>query len=82
MGQESIHIHGAVTLLAALQPELFETVELGGDVETRGELTSGVTIFDRRPNRELRRDMEVAVEVHAAAVADCIMRGLAQAGAG
>jgi purine nucleosidase len=79
MGQESIHVHGAVALLAALQPELFETIELGGDVETRGELTTGATIFDRRPNREVRRDMEVAVEVHAAAAADCIVRGLARA---
>jgi inosine-uridine nucleoside N-ribohydrolase len=80
LAQESIHVHAAVALLAAVQPELFETIELGGDVETRGDLTTGVTVFDRRTTREQRRDMEVALEIHAAAAADCIVRGLKQAG--
>lgn len=79
LGQESIHLQDAVAMTAALHPELFETRELAGDVETGGELTTGATIFDRRPNAEWRANMEVAIEVDAAAVRDCIVRGLQQA---
>jgi purine nucleosidase len=49
-------------------------------VETAGELTLGATIFDRRPNSLQRADIEVALEVDAAAVTDCIVRSLAEAG--
>jgi len=78
-GQESIHLHDAVAMLAAVQSELFETEEMIGDVETFGEITTGATIFDRRPNAEGQPNMEVAVDVHAAAVHDCIVRGLRRA---
>lgn len=30
------------------RPELLETREMGGDVETQGELTLDATVFDRR----------------------------------
>ena len=65
LGQESIHLHDCVALIAALQPELFETQDMVGDVETRGELTTGATIFDRRPNAPGRANMEVATKVDA-----------------
>jgi hypothetical protein len=39
-----------------------------------------MTIFDRRTNCPHSGDIEVALEVDAAAVADCMMRGLAEAG--
>lgn len=80
LGQESIYLHDAVTLVAALHGELFETVEMAGDVETAGELTAGATIFDRRPKPQWRPNMEVAVGVDVAAVKDCILRGLTRAG--
>lgn len=80
LGLESIHIHDAVALVAALHPELFGTHDLNGDVETSGELTTGVTVFDRRESSHSRGNIEVALEVDAAAVADCIVRGLAEAG--
>ena len=51
LGQESIHLHDAVALLAVLQPDHFRFREMAGDVETRGELTVGATVFDRRRNR-------------------------------
>lgn len=81
LGQESIHLHDVVALLAAVQPELFETVEMAADVETRGELTTGATIFDRRRNRAWRNNMEVAVGVNVAGVTDALIRGLRYAGA-
>jgi inosine-uridine nucleoside N-ribohydrolase len=80
LGLESIRLPDAVGLCAVLHPELFHTEELAGDVETGGEITTGVTVFDRRPNSPHRGDIEVALEVDAAAVADCIVRGLNQAG--
>ncbi len=80
LGLEGIHLHDAVALVATIHPELFETVELDGDVETVGELTTGATIFDRRPHAERRSNLEVANVVDAAAVQDSILRGLGQAG--
>ena len=80
LGLENIHIHDAVALVAALHPELFGTHDLNGDIETSGELTTGVTVFDRRESSHTRGNIEVALEVDAAAVADCIVRGLAEAG--
>jgi purine nucleosidase len=80
LGLERIDLPDAVAVAAMLQPELFQTVELSGDVETTGDLTLGATIFDRRPNSLQRADIEVAMEVDAAAVRDCILRGLAEAG--
>jgi len=77
LGQESIHLNDAVAMLAVLQPELFETREMAGDVECRGELTSGATIFDLRDKPEWRPNMEVATSIDAAAATDCLVRGLA-----
>lgn len=76
LGLEGIHLHDAVALVAALHPELFTTEELAGDVEVRGDLTIGSTVFDRRRVPEWRPNMEVAVDVDASAVMDCILRGL------
>jgi inosine-uridine nucleoside N-ribohydrolase len=79
LGLEGIHLHDAVALLAAISPELFTTQRLAGDVETTGELTSGATVFDRRGAPQWRANMDVAVEIDAAAVTDSIMRSLADA---
>ncbi len=80
MGIEGIHLHDAVTMAAVLHPELFTTRDLSGDVETAGELTLGATVFDRRGIAHNRGDMEVALEVEAAAVSDCVVRALQDAG--
>ena len=80
LGQESIRLHAAVALLSIVQPELFRAEEMAGDVEIRGDLTKGATIFDRRVKTNWRPNMEVATEVDAAAAADCIVRWLAAAG--
>lgn len=80
LGLEGIHLHDAVSLISAIHPELFETQEIAGDVETRGELTTGATVFDRRPMVRWRTTLEVATDVDAVAVRDCIIRGLSDAG--
>lgn len=76
LGQEGSHLHDAVAMVAALNPELFTTQHLAGEVETTGELTLGATVFDRRLPPQWRRNMEVAVDVDAPAAIDAILRGL------
>jgi purine nucleosidase len=76
LGLEGIYLHDAVAILALTNPELFETADMAGDVETTGELTSGATIFDRREVREWRRNIDVATEVDVAGVRDGILRGI------
>ena len=80
LGLESIRLPDAVALCCVLHPELFRTDELPGDVETAGDLTTGTTVFDRRPVGSHKAGMEVAMEVDAAAVTDCVVRGLMEAG--
>lgn len=80
LAREMIQLHGAVAVLSLLQPELFETREMAGDVETRGDLTKGATVFDRRPKPYWRTNMEVAMEIDAAAARDAIVRGWQDAG--
>lgn len=76
LGRESIQMHDVAGVLAALQPELWHTSDMAGDVETRGELTTGATIFDRRHPPEQRPNMEVVQEVDVAAAMDSLLRGL------
>ena len=78
-GLEGIHVHDTVTLTFVTHPELFTTEEMAGDVETMGELTTGMTVFDRRRVPTWRHNMEVAVDMHAEAVTDAMIRGLSQA---
>jgi inosine-uridine nucleoside N-ribohydrolase len=80
LGLELFTLPDVVPLVALTNPELFEMTELSGDVEVAGELTTGATIFDRRPAFRGPRNMEVAREVDVAAVTDCILRSLSQAG--
>jgi inosine-uridine nucleoside N-ribohydrolase len=80
LGRENICLQSVVTLAATLHPELFTIQEMEGDVEIAGELTRGVTVFDRRGLHPPSSMMGVAVEVDVAAVTDCILRGLAEAG--
>src|SRR5439155_8365021 len=48
LGLESIRLPDAVGLCAVLHSELLRTEELTGDVEIAGEITTGMTVFDRR----------------------------------
>jgi inosine-uridine nucleoside N-ribohydrolase len=76
MGRESIPLSGVVGLVASLHPELLGLAETAADVETSGELTTGATVFDRRPSAATRGNLEVAVNIDATGVRDELMRGL------
>jgi inosine-uridine nucleoside N-ribohydrolase len=79
LAMESIRLPDAVGICAVIHPELFRTEELVGDVEPNGEIATGMTVFDRRITCPHSGDIEVALEVDAAGVADCMVRGLAEA---
>jgi purine nucleosidase len=79
LGVEGIHLHDSVALIAALEPDLFTTERMYGDVETEGTLTYGATVFDRRRNPDSRPNMDVAVDMDANAVTDHIVRRLTRA---
>jgi len=78
-GLESIELHRTLAVLAAIYPEMFATRGMPAEIETSGWLTTGATIFDRRPVTELRNNMEVAVDVDVAKVRDALARGLQEA---
>jgi purine nucleosidase len=72
-GLEGIHVHDTVTLMSVLYPELFETEEMAGDVETHGELTMGMTVFDRRRVPVWRHNIDVVVDMRTDAVIEAIV---------
>ncbi len=78
-GLEGIHVHDAVALMAVCHPELFTTEEMAGDVETLGELTAGMTVFDRRRVPAWRHNMEVALEMQTERVIEAMIRALESA---
>lgn len=47
-GLRQAALHDPCAVLALTHPSLFEFEELYGDVETEGELTNGMTVFDQR----------------------------------
>jgi purine nucleosidase len=79
LGLEGIYLDGAMGIVAVSNPELFETRDMAGDVETQGELTAGATVFDRRQAQQWRSNMDVATGVDVTAAKDCILRMLAEA---
>ena len=79
-GLEGMYLHDTVGLVAAIHPELFATERMAADVETQGELTSGQTVFDRRPVPQWRHNLYVATKVDTAAVMDVVIRGITDAG--
>ena len=80
LGLEGIHVHDAVALMAVLHPELFTMKPMAGDVEVSGELTVGMTVFDRRRVPAWRHNMEVAVDMERDKVIEAILQCLHDAG--
>ncbi len=80
LGRELIPLYDPTTMMAVLEPELFEWKNMAGKVETRGELTRGTTVFDQRLRPEWPMNMEVASGVDANEVKAAIIRSLRYAG--
>ena len=80
LGQESITLNDAIGALAVVEPELFKFEMMAGDVETEGELTRGVSVFDRRVMPEWRPNMEVATGINSDAARQYIIDQLTMSG--
>jgi len=80
LGRELIPLYDATTMLAVMEPDLFQWEGMAAKVETSGELTRGMTIFDQRLRREWPLNMEVAVDVDISELQAAIIRSLRYAG--
>ena len=58
-GYEGIHIHEFTALATLARPELFQSREMLVDVETTGDLTRGMTVFDRRGVGQWQTNIDV-----------------------
>lgn len=80
LAQETISLQAVMPMLMLLEPNFFETEEMGADVETTGELTRGMLVFDRRAARPARATMEVATRIDVDAARDSFFNMLKFAG--
>lgn len=79
LGEESVLLKGLIAYATVVAPDLFRVQEARGDVETRGELTTGMTIFDRSDSLGERSSMEIAVEADADGLARWVEKSLQNA---
>ena len=77
-GMEQIYLQELIAYFAMTAPELFETRDAAGDVETGGKLARGQTVFDRRKIRQWRKNMEVVSHIDPQAVCDRILAAFAR----
>lgn len=80
LGREEIQLNSVVPIVMLTNPELFETHAQAIDIECEGTLTTGMTVFDRRPVPEWRNNIEVAQSMDTTSVRDCVLRALQHAG--
>jgi inosine-uridine nucleoside N-ribohydrolase len=79
LGMEGLWAMDLAAIAAVSQPRLFKSQPMALDVETEGLLTRGMTVFDRRPNREWRPNIEAVCEVDAQGLVDYVMATLRHA---
>ncbi len=75
LGSEGIRLHDVVALVALTHPELFSRSSVSADVETMGELTSGMLVIDRRQTRPLRPHVDLLTSPDVVGITECILRG-------
>lgn len=79
LGQEGIVLPEVLALAAISHPELFEQTPMTVNVELSGELTRGMTVFDRRGLPHWKENIEVLTEVDLSGVKDYMLRLIAAA---
>jgi inosine-uridine nucleoside N-ribohydrolase len=70
LGMEGIRLREVVALAHVARPSLFRIQPLEVDVEIRGELTRGMTVFDRRTPSSGKTNASVLAEVDSQGVLD------------
>lgn len=76
LAQETISLQAVMPILFLLEAILFETEEMGADVEVTGELTRGMLVFDRRAARVSHTTMEIATQIDLEAARDAFLNML------
>lgn len=74
LGLEGVRLPGVVALCAITQPHLFERAAMCVDVELSGDLTRGVTVFDRRGVSQWQTNIDVLTDVDIQGVVDYMTR--------
>lgn len=80
LGRETLSLYDVVALVAAIEPDLFQWEPAAARVETKGELTCGMTVFDRRLRPTMQANLEVATHVDTEALMTHVTRSLKYAG--
>src|SRR5207249_4540883 len=75
-GIEGFHLKDVLGIIAVAQPQAMTTKAMRVDVETRGELTRGMSVFDRRRWQSGSGNVDLATEVDSSLVRKYIERVL------
>ena len=78
-GVEGVYLQDVFGVVAVAQPAALTTRPIAVDVETRGELTRGMSVFDVRWSSTAKPNAEVATAVDVLAVRQYINHTLARA---
>jgi inosine-uridine nucleoside N-ribohydrolase len=78
-GIEGFHLKDVLGLIALTQPAAITTKPVPVDVETRGDLTKGMSVIDTRWGSTTKPNVDLGVSVDVAAVRKYIDRTLSQA---
>jgi inosine-uridine nucleoside N-ribohydrolase len=81
LGLEGFPLNEVTALCALTTPRLFQTKRMAVDVETSGELTRGMTVFDRRGAPQWQTNIDVVRDVDTQGVLD-YMHGIVRRSAG
>ncbi|MBS0203374.1 MAG: nucleoside hydrolase [Planctomycetes bacterium] len=70
LGMEGMLLAEVTALVAVARPQQFQRTTMAVDVEIEGELTRGMTVFDRRANPTWRKNIDVLSDVEPQGVLD------------
>jgi inosine-uridine nucleoside N-ribohydrolase len=79
-GIEGVHLDAVVGVVALVRPEAVTTKPMPVDVETRGELTRGMTVFDARWGTTARPNIDLAVALDVTAARQYVAGTLGRCG--
>lgn len=75
-GIEGFHLKDVLGVAAVALPKAIETRPMHVDIETRGDLTRGMAVFDQRPWKSVSPNVELAVHIDSQGLRDYIKQTL------
>lgn len=80
LGREGILLPEVLAVASVAHPELFELTPMTIDIELQGELTRGMTVFDRRGLPHWKENVEVITDAELTGVNDYMLRLIRSSG--